>query len=86
MAGFEPTTFRSQSGRATKLRHTPLVRHVGYMPEALRRDRFSKRATNGLANSLYGCAVNAAEPLRCSLYRGPVDGFDVVHDLRSTRA
>jgi hypothetical protein len=23
MAGFEPTTFRSQSGRATKLRHIP---------------------------------------------------------------
>ena len=22
--GFEPSTFRSQSGRATKLRHTPL--------------------------------------------------------------
>lgn len=33
VAGFEPTTFRSQSGRATKLRHTPSVRHVGYMPE-----------------------------------------------------
>lgn len=32
VAGFEPTTFRSQSGRATKLRHTPSVRHVGYMP------------------------------------------------------
>ncbi len=31
VAGFEPTTFRSQSGRATKLRHTPSVRHVGYM-------------------------------------------------------
>ena len=25
MAGFEPTTFRSQSGRATKLRHIPCV-------------------------------------------------------------
>jgi hypothetical protein len=23
MAGFEPTTFRSQSGRATNLRHIP---------------------------------------------------------------
>jgi hypothetical protein len=23
VAGFEPTAFRSQSGRATKLRHTP---------------------------------------------------------------
>ena len=32
VAGFEPTAFRSQSGRATKLRHTPLVRHVEYMP------------------------------------------------------
>ena len=32
VAGFEPTAFRSQSGRATKLRHTPSVRHVGYMP------------------------------------------------------
>src|SRR4051812_32018965 len=31
VAGFEPTAFRSQSGRATKLRHTPLVRHVEYM-------------------------------------------------------
>lgn len=31
VAGFEPTAFRSQSGRATKLRHTPSVRHVGYM-------------------------------------------------------
>ncbi|CCB74463.1 protein of unknown function [Streptantibioticus cattleyicolor NRRL 8057 = DSM 46488] len=31
VAGFEPTTFRSQSGRATKLRHTPSVRHVAYM-------------------------------------------------------
>jgi hypothetical protein len=31
VAGFEPTTFRSQSGRATKLRHTPPVRHVEYM-------------------------------------------------------
>lgn len=25
VAGFEPTAFRSQSGRATKLRHTPLL-------------------------------------------------------------
>lgn len=32
VAGFEPTAFRSQSGRATKLRHTPSVRDVGYMP------------------------------------------------------
>ncbi len=24
VAGFEPTTFRSQSGRATKLRYTPV--------------------------------------------------------------
>ena len=24
VAGFEPTTFRSQSGRATKLRYTPI--------------------------------------------------------------
>jgi hypothetical protein len=31
VAGFEPTTFRSQSGRATKLRHTPSVREVQYM-------------------------------------------------------
>lgn len=42
VAGFEPTTFRSQSGRATKLRHTPPVRHVGYMPyDALRAARRS---------------------------------------------
>ncbi|EGJ77398.1 hypothetical protein STTU_4609 [Streptomyces sp. Tu6071] len=34
VAGFEPTAFRSQSGRATKLRHTPLVRIVGYMARA----------------------------------------------------
>lgn len=41
VAGFEPTTFRSQSGRATKLRHTPSVRHVGYMPARAVPDLFN---------------------------------------------
>lgn len=41
VAGFEPTTFRSQSGRATKLRHTPSVRHVGYMPAGAATDLFT---------------------------------------------
>lgn len=41
VAGFEPTTFRSQSGRATKLRHTPSVRDVGYMPAGVPADRLT---------------------------------------------
>ncbi len=32
MAGFEPATFSSQSCRATKLRHIPLVLLVGFEP------------------------------------------------------
>ena len=28
VAGFEPAAFRSQSGRATKLRHTPCCMHL----------------------------------------------------------
>jgi hypothetical protein len=43
VTGFEPAAFRSQSGRATKLRHTPSLAHTGIptegQPRWLRRVR-----------------------------------------------
>src|ERR1044072_1284616 len=65
VAGFEPTPFRSQSARATKLRHTPSVRHVGYMAADAPAARYS---TDG-----QGCAGKAPDPLRCFPCRGPGD-------------
>ena len=48
VAGFEPAAFRSQSGRATKLRHTPCA--VARGPPRTPRDggRISERATAGI--------------------------------------
>lgn len=64
VAGFEPTTFRSQSGRATKLRHTPSVRHVGYMPIGPVAATYSSGRPR--------CAEDGPDPLRCTSCHGRV--------------
>ena len=69
VAGFEPTTFRSQSGRATKLRHTPSVRHVGYMAAGRVGCPLSVRGAGGPAEGVCG---EGHDPLRCFPCRGPV--------------
>lgn len=76
VAGFEPTTFRSQSGRATKLRHTPSVRHVGYMPgDPLMRPVFrgphARAAPTPDKATGKGCALTLCDPLGCCPCHGP---------------
>ncbi len=65
VAGFEPTAFRSQSGRATKLRHTPsgAIRRVHARGRNGRRLYPREAAPGGRPDT--GCAARAYDPLRC---------------------
>lgn len=75
VAGFEPTTFRSQSGRATKLRHTPSVRHVGYMAVDGTAAGYPRaRAANQGAHGAPAGAHGAADGRRHRRERGGVCG------------
>lgn len=78
VAGFEPTAFRSQSGRATKLRHTPSVRDVGYMPA-----RAASAALFG-ASARRGARPDRARAARLGPLR-PVAGKRGVHVRGVTR-
>ena len=46
VAGFEPTTFWSQTRRATKLRHTPFCSHADFFARDSRFVRFPLRAVH----------------------------------------
>ncbi len=61
VAGFEPTAFRSQSGRATKLRHTPSVRHVGYM--------YGDAATPPVPGGVHGRLRTGYDAVRAAAFR-----------------
>lgn len=73
VAGFEPTTFRSQSGRATKLRHTPSVRHVGYMQSGSASADLRGRHRTRHRVAAIGCAGSVRDPLRCFTCRRSPD-------------
>ncbi len=67
VAGFEPTTFRSQSGRATKLRHTPSVRHVEYMPPHSGAAQFRGTPPGHRHRPGNRCATGRPGPLLCGV-------------------
>ncbi len=56
VAGFEPTTFRSQSGRATKLRHTPNRYPAFRLDRACSSLHMDTRATASILRSFLSAA------------------------------
>jgi hypothetical protein len=55
MTGFEPTTFRSQSERATKLRHIPLPRQLTVRSYHMRRTPVATVAIAAMATLVLAC-------------------------------